>query len=164
MKRILIVFMVVALTLVVTHEMAAAQMGPGMMEQGQGYGGGQQQGQQQGHGWGYNCPGPGAMHGYGMGPGMMGGWGGYGMGPGMGGYGMGPGMMGGWGGYGMGPGYGPMNQKFLDETKDMRRELNTKMFDYMEEIRKPQPDQKKLDSLRGDIWNLNKQIYEKYSQ
>jgi len=77
---------------------AWAQMGPGMM----------------GGGWGYG--------GQGMGPGMMGG---YGMGPGMmGGYGMGPGMM---GGYGMGPemmrGYGPGGYGALNLTDEQRKQV-----------------------------------------
>ncbi len=108
------------------------QMGPGMM----GYG-----------------MGPGMM-GYGMGPGMMG----YGMGPGMMGYGMGPGMM---GGYVTGRGYSKAYQKFFDETKDLRKDLNGKMFDYFEALRNPQTKPETITKLRKEILDLNNKIYEK---
>ncbi len=183
MRKLLIMVLVAALAIAVAYELPQAQMGgPGMMGEGQEYGGQQAPERQGGYGpgWGYGCPGPGMMWGYG--PGMMGGWGGYGMGPGMmggwGGYGMGPGMMHGWGGYGMGPGmmhgwgggygpgygYGPESQKFLDETRDLRQQLHMKMFDYMEAARNPNTKPEQLNKMQEEIWNLKKQIYEKYSR
>jgi hypothetical protein len=92
--------------------------------------------------------GPGYGHmGYGPGYGMMG----YGPGYGMMGYG--PGYMMGYGpGYGMmgyGPGYGPESEKFLKETADIRRELNTKTFEYNEALRTG--DEKKAEALAKDI-------------
>jgi len=123
------------------------QMGPGMMG---------------GYGWG-----PGMMGGYGMGPGMMGG---YGWGPGMmGGYGMGPGIM---GGYGMGPGmtggygygYSKEQQKFLDDTADLRRELHSKQFDYNEARRDPKAKTETLEKLANEIRGLQRKIYEKARQ
>ena len=126
--------------------------------------------------------GNGGDYGYGMGPGMMGG--GYGCGYG---YGMGPGMMGGGYGYGMGPGmmgypYGPNNgpgysnrvgsawnnrqlseqtQKFLDQTVDLRRQLNDKEFDYREAMRNPATPPETAVKLEKEIINLRNQISKK---
>ncbi|RME65041.1 MAG: hypothetical protein D6778_06935, partial [Nitrospirae bacterium] len=57
-------------------------------------------------------------------------------------WGMGPGMMGGYGpGYCTGPGscFGPQayDQKFLDETRDLRKQLHEKRFEYFEALRNP---------------------------
>jgi len=144
-------------------------MGPGMMGGGYGYG-----------------MGPGMMGGYGMGPGMMGGYGygmgpgmmyGYGMGRGMHGYGMGPGMMYGYGnmpcpqgryGGGYGPGFGRRGfaspekyQKFLGETRELRKKLHDLMFDYREMARDPKTDEKQLAKTEKEIDDLRKQIWEK---
>ena len=147
-------------------------MGPGMM----GYGG---------YGNGYGM-GPGMMgyggygNGYGMGPGMMG-YGGYGNG-----YGMGPGMMG-YGGYGngygmMGPGmmgYGgrynsprqgwnaprgwdpQQQQKFLNDTVQLRKELNEKRFEYFEAQRNPNTSREQLISIEKQIQDLQAKLYDK---
>jgi hypothetical protein len=64
----------------------------------------------------------------------------------------------------MAPGYGPMNQQFLDETRELRRDLHMKMFDYMEEMRKPDPDEKMLEDMRDNISDMKKQIREKYNR
>lgn len=102
------------------------------------------------------------------------GWGGQ-MGYGNGGYMMGPGMMGqGYGGYMMGPGMmgqgygghmygytGGDNQKFLDETKDLRTELNEKQFEYTEAVRNPNTDEKTIEKLQKEITNLQDKITEK---
>jgi len=135
------------------------QWGPGMMGYGYGMGPGMM-------GYGYGM-GPGMM-GYGMGPGMMG----YGMGPGMMGYGMGPGMMGGCDmgpgmmGYGMGPGRmgyynNPRMQKFLDETHDLRKELHSKRFEYMEAVRNPKTSPEDMEKLRKEIFDLSTDLYKK---
>jgi len=128
-----------------------------------------------GYGMGYGM-GPGMMGGYGMGygmgPGMMGGYGmGYGMGPGMmggygPGYGMGPGMMGGYGpGYGMGPGmmggYAPQTQKFLDETRDLRKEIHNKQFEYAEAQRDPKTTPETLWLLEKELRELTGKLSEK---
>jgi hypothetical protein len=162
------------------------QMYPGMMG---GYGYGMGPGMMRG---GYGM-GPGMM-GYGMGPGMMGGYGyGYGMGPGMmGGYGrgmgpgmmgscgypgcgMGPGMMGGYG-YGMGPGmmgYFPPaqneqnfkeNQKFFNETRELRKKLHDLKFEYNEALRNPDTTQKDLEKMNEEMAGIWKQIYEKRNE
>jgi hypothetical protein len=134
-------------------------------------------------GYGGYGMGPGMM-GYGMmGPGMMG-YGGYGMGPGMMGYGncgmMGPGMMG-RGGYGMMGrgmmGYGMMGpgmmrgynrgydaeayKKFMDETRNLRKLLHDKKFEYFEAVRNPETTRETLSKLDKEIWDLQKQIYDK---
>jgi hypothetical protein len=150
-------------------------MNPGMM----GYGG-------------YGMMGPGMMGPGMMGPGMMG-YGGYGMmGPGMmnrmmgyGGYGMmghgmmGPGMMNpgmmGYGGCGMmSPGmtgrgmmwqYGAKDyKKFLDDTKDLRKQLYDRKFEYFEAARKPDADRKKLAEIEKDMWEIQKKINEKWQK
>jgi hypothetical protein len=114
-----------------------AQMGPGMMDPGWGYGPGY-------YGYGPGMMGPGMMgpgygYGYGMmGPGMMGPGYGYGhgmMGPGMmgPGWGYGPGMMG--RDWGRGPQYGPQYQqprKPLEE-KDVKGMLEN----YLRSTRNP---------------------------
>lgn len=104
------------------------------------------------------------MMGYGMGPGMMG----YGMGHGMKGYGMGPGMMGyGMMGCGMGPGmmgYGMMDfdkdeyEKFLDNTRDLRKEMHMKKFDYFEAMRDPEKNKEKIDKIRSEMKDIKKKI------
>jgi hypothetical protein len=161
MKRVIICLAILSIFTVFAISYA---QGPGMM------GGGQQ-------GWNYcpYCGQPLGQGGYGMGPGMMGpGYGGYGMGPGMmgpgyGGYGMGPGMM---GGYGMGPGmmghgyYGQSEecQKFLDQNAGVRKELNSKRFDYFEAIRNPKTTPETVAKLEKEIRELQEKIYSKAPQ
>ena len=150
----------------------------GMMGQGMGRGG-------MGYG-GYGMMNPNmmgrmrGMMGYGMGPGMMG----YGMGSGMmGGMGqgmMGPGgcdMMGGGMGTGMmghhqmmhGPGSSGMvgefsseeQQKFLNNTVDLRKQLMMKKFDYHEASRNPETKPEVFKKIEKDMWELQKQITDK---
>jgi hypothetical protein len=150
-------------------------MTPGMMGS-YGYGMGSQM--MGGYGYGMN---PGMMMGgYGMGPSMMGGYGmmpnmmGYGMGPGMMGYGMGPGMMGSYG-YGYGAGskmmtpeiekqykeYSEKNNRFLDETKSLRKELHSLKFEYSEALRSTPEPNEKLDKMRKEMFDLHQKIYNK---
>ncbi len=100
-----------------------------------------------------------------FGPGWFGG------GPMMG-YGtMGPGMMGYYGGgtWCTGPGscftqgaYGPAyNSKFLEETKDLRKQLNDKRFEYFEALRNPETKPETITKLQKEIWDLQQKIYEK---
>ena len=164
MKRVVICLAILSIFAVFAISYA---QGPGMM--GPGYGG------------------------YGMGPGMMGGgqqgWqycpycgqqfgqGGYHMGPGMmgqGGYGMGSGMMGGYGrgGYGMGPGmmgpgyYGQSEacQKFLDENAGLRKELNTKRFEYFEAVRNPKTTAESAAKVEKELRDLQEKLYSKAPQ
>jgi hypothetical protein len=158
-------------------------MEPGMMG---GYGYGMGSGMMGDHGYGM---GPGMMggYGYGMGPGMMGGHG-YGMGPGMmggHGYGMGPGMMHNYGygrGSGMygGCGYGPWTkgdcygrdnapgyqspeqyQKFMEETKILRKKLHDLRFEYAEVLRDPKSTGEDRKNLEKEISDLQQKIQEK---
>ncbi len=101
------------------------------------------------------------MHGQGMkGQGMMGQGMGMMMGPGMmrdmmGHMGMmGPGMM---------KDYWskPEVKKFLDETKDLRKSLHMKKFEYMEALRNPDTPKETLTKLRQDMKKLKIQLFEK---
>jgi hypothetical protein len=119
----------------------------------------------------------GMMGGYGMGSGMMGsGMMGGMMGPGMMGMmrnmmmcpGMGQGMMGGGCGM-MGPGmmwgYNVVwYQKFLDETVDLRRQLNSKTFEYYEALRDPKTKTEDIVELQKEIQELQRKIYEKATE
>lgn len=168
-------FLIICLFLLAGTAAALAQPGGHMM------------GQQQDEEWAYPPYGWGSGAGCCMGPGMMPGWGGgpgYGMGSGMipgwcggSGYGMGPGMMygrGGGPGYGMGPGmmYGrgggsgweaqnKAYQKFLEQTRDLRKELHMKMFDFMELIRTGAASEK-IEKAQDEIERLRKELYKKY--
>ncbi len=87
----------------------------------------------------------------------MGGWGGCDMGPGYGcqmmGYGhMGP-MMGGYG-------YG-YDQKFLDETADLRKQLHEKRFEYFEALRDPKTTPQTVATIEKEIREIQEKIYEK---
>ena len=90
---------------------------------------------------------------------MMGGTG-YGgmMGPGMmGGFGMGPGMM----GWNTGPDRSGYDQKFLNETRELRKELNDKRFEYFEALRNPESKPDKIAKLEKEISELQQKLYEK---
>jgi len=83
-------------------------------------------------------------------------------GPGWGGYGMGYGSM------MMGPGYGGQmmgqggyDQKFLDETVDLRKELHEKRFEYMEALRDPKTDKDTIAKIEKEIDELQDKIVEK---
>ncbi len=149
MKRIAIVsVLIVALTagLGFAQMGGQQQMGKDAMKHGQGM---MKETQQ-------ICPQMGTGMGMMMGPGMMGGM----MGPGMmrsmmGHMGMmGPGMM---------KGYWskPKVKKFLDDTKDLRKELHMKKFEYMEALRNPDTPKETLTSLRKDMKKLMIQLFEK---
>lgn len=85
----------------------------------------------------------------------MGGWGGYGMGFGYGGHMMGYGHMGPMmGGYGY-------DQKFLDETRELRKQLHEKMFEYQEAIRDPKTTPETVTALEKEIYELKEKIYDK---
>ncbi len=126
-----------------------------------------------------------AHGGYGYGGYGMGGYGMMGPGYGYGGYGMmGPGMMGGGygngyacpgygGGYGNGGGYGsawnngwntPNNQKFLDDTVQLRKQLNDKRFEYQEALRNPNTTREQLAKIEKDMIDLQAKISDKAQQ
>ncbi len=117
-------------------------------------------------------------HNNGYGPGqMMGGNGNYGMmGPGMmgGGYGMGPGMMSGYGGgYADCPGAASFGkdgwnsesqQKFLEETVGLRKELNDKRFDFIEAQRNPNTTREQLATLEKELIDIRTKLQDKADQ
>ena len=125
--------------------------------------------------------------GYGYG-GRMGGYGGYMMGPGYGGHMMGPGyggyMMGpGYRGYRMGPGWGrgygrgygnlsdeqqakidAAQNKFLDETRTLRRDLDQKGDELRREMDRENPDAKKVAEIQKQISKLQAEFDQKAVQ
>jgi len=142
--------------------------GYGMMRPGaMGYGGSGMMGYS-----GYGMMGPGAM-GYGgnamMGHHQMM----HGMGSGMMGYGMGLGMMGGGGcgmmGYGMGPGMmrgyaSNAYEKFMNDTKDLRKKLHDKKFEYYEAVRQPDITREDVSKIEKEMWKIKKNINDKWQQ
>ncbi len=72
------------------------------------------------------------------------------MGPGYGGH-----MMS-WGG----PGYG-YDQKFLNETTELRKELHNKRFEYFEALRNPETTKETITNLEKEIGKLQDKVYEK---
>ncbi len=104
---------------------------------------------------------------------MMGG-GGYGM---MGGgYGMGPGMMDDYGdndggcnhpgavGFGRNGWTSEQNQKFLDDTVALRKEMQDKRFDYREALRNPKTTRQQLSKIEKEMIDLRDKIYDKAPQ
>jgi len=93
------------------------------------------------------------------------------LGPGGGQYGMGPGMMGGYGyGYGYGPGgrhmrgpgyQGEACRKFLDDTAPLRKDLNSKRYEYFEALRNPKTDPETARKLERELFDLQEKIYAK---
>jgi hypothetical protein len=98
---------------------------------------------------------------------------GYGMG-GNGGHMMGNGMMGGYyGGYGNCPGAAGFDQsswnnekqqKFLNETAGLRKEMHDKRFAYMEAQRNPQTTRAELMAMEKEMMVLQEKIHEKAEQ
>jgi len=89
---------------------------------------------------------------YKSGPGMM-------MGQGMTQFGMGPGMIRGIGVMGYIP--SEAFQKFFDDTREMRKQLNGLMFDYAELLRKPKQDPAERITLENEIMALRQKVYDK---
>ena len=173
MKRIILITI---LTIGLTATYGFAQMGQGMMDSGKGMMGSGQgmmggQSQQQtgeasdGSGY-YPCQQMmgGGMMGQGhMGGGMMGQ--GH-MGGGMMGRGhMGGGMMGGYGYRGDDPEafkkYQDEYQKYMNDTKDLRKTLHNRMFEYKEALRDPATTRKSLLKLEKEMMDLKWELYEK---
>jgi Spy/CpxP family protein refolding chaperone len=109
------------------------------------------------------------------------GYGGYMMGPGYGGYMMGPGMM---YGYGYGPGYGghmtgygpygtgnlsqqdaakleQSQEKFFNDTRDLRNTIQEKQFALNQELQQPNPNQDKVLNLQKELSQLESQFDQK---
>jgi Spy/CpxP family protein refolding chaperone len=104
-----------------------------------------------------------------------GGYGGYMMGPGYGGHMMGQGYGPNYGGYG-GCGYGTqasqlspeqtkkldeLRQKQWEETKGLREELFKKYQELESLYAQPNPDQKAIDKLQKETFNLEQRLREK---
>ena len=85
------------------------------------------------------------------------------------GYAHGPNWFGGGYGHMSGPGYGghmmgwkgEYDQKFLDETKDIRKELHNKKFEYSEAIRNPETTSETVTKLEQEIQTLQEKLYAK---
>jgi hypothetical protein len=108
-----------------------------------------------------------------MGQGMMG-WGGCGMmgqgmmGGGMMGHhqmmhgGMGQGMMGGMMGPGMMQGYDEKDyQKYLDDTRELRRKMHGKKFEYSEALRNAETKPETMKRLQKEMWEIQKKLYDR---
>ena len=112
--------------------------------------------------------GPGMMNPGMMGSGMMG-YGGCNMMGGMMGSGMGQGMM---GHHKMMHGSGSSRmmgevsseeqQKFLNNTVDLRKQLMMKRFDYSEALRNPETKPEAFKKIEKDMWELQKKITDKW--
>jgi len=82
-------------------------------------------------------------------------------------YGWGPSWMMGWGPSMMswtgGTCYGAYgyNQKFLDETKELRKKLNDKRFEYFEALRNPKTSPETIEKLQKEIFELQQKILKK---
>lgn len=133
MKRLLVTLTVVG---ILALGAGAFAFGPGW------FGGSNMMG---GTGYGGMMMGSGMMGGYGMGPSMMGG------------YGMGPGMM----GWNAGPDRYGYDQKFLNETRDLRKQLHEKRFEYFEALRNPETPPETITKLEKEITELQQKIFEK---
>jgi len=103
--------------------------------------------------------------------GMMGpGYRGYMMGPGYGGHMMGPGW-----GRGYGPGYGNLTDeqaakidaardKFYDETRSLRRDIDDKAYELGKEMDKENPDTNKVGELQKQLSKLRAEFDQKAVQ
>ncbi len=81
-------------------------------------------------------------------------------------WGMGPGWMMGYGaGFCGGPGacFGPYgyDQKFLEETRELRKQLNDKRFEYFEALRDPNTTPETIEKLEKEIYDLQQKLYAK---
>jgi hypothetical protein len=56
---------------------------------------------------------------------------------------------------------GGYDQKFLDDTTDLRKELHDKKFAYSEAIRDPKTEPEAIVKLEKEIRDLENKIYEK---
>lgn len=63
---------------------------------------------------------------------------------------MGPGMM-----------YQPQMQKFLDETRELRKEIHMKQFEYFEALRNPKTSRETLEGLQKQLNDLMLKLQKK---
>ena len=79
------------------------------------------------------------------------------------GYGMSPGRM----GYGYQEDfkkYQEKQEKFLEETKELRRKLHSMKFDFSEEARDPEANREKLQEMEKEMYELHEKIRAKAVQ
>ena len=93
-----------------------------------------------------------------------------------GGYGMGPGMMDDYGdndggydhpgavGFGRNGWTREQNQKFLDDTVELRKEMHDKRFEYREALRNPKTTRQQLSKMEKEMIDLRDKIYDKAPQ
>jgi peptidoglycan hydrolase CwlO-like protein len=55
-------------------------------------------------------------------------------------------------------------QKFLDVTKDLRKQLHDMKFEYFELARNPETKPEDIDKLKKEMQELQKKIFEKMPQ
>mgnify|MGYP006287144231 FL=1 len=134
--------------LITTLILVLVGAGVALAQGGWGYGG-HMRGYGGGHMKGYDCPrgGHGPHMGYGGG-------------------------MRGYGGPGYGSGYGDLSKedydkleaardKFFDETRELRREMDDKRYAMQQEMAKENPDRDKVKALQGDLSKLRSEFDEK---
>lgn len=92
------------------------------------------------------------------------------------GYGMGPGMMEDYGfnngehhypgaaGFGRNGWTSEQNQKFQDDTVELRKEMHHKRFEYMEAVRNPKSTRQQLSMMEKQMIDLRDKIYDKAPQ
>jgi hypothetical protein len=56
---------------------------------------------------------------------------------------------------------GGYDQKFLDETADLRKELHNKKFEYFEAVRNSETDSSTITKLEKEIREIQEKISEK---
>ena len=91
-------------------------------------------------------------------------------------YGMGPGMMRdyrhnedgynhpGAAGFGRNGWTSEQNQKFLDDTVELRKEMHNKRFEYREALRNPKTTRQQLSKIEKEMIDLRDKIYDKAPQ
>jgi hypothetical protein len=166
MKRVMMI-MIFTISLIASYGYAEREghmMGSGMMGS-PGYGEEAKEYGQSMMGYGGHGMMGGGMMGYGMGPCMMGGGM---MGQGMMGHHqmmhgtMGQGMMGGMMGPGMMQGYDAEEyQKYLDDTRELRRKMHGKKFEYSEALRNTETKPETMKRLQKEMWEIQKKIYDR---
>jgi len=75
---------------------------------------------------------------------------------------MGCGMMGGGMGKGMMDDLGPEEQqKYLDATRELRKKLHDKQFEFGEVARNPKTTREELLKKKKEVWDLQQKLHEK---
>ena len=56
------------------------------------------------------------------------------------------------------------NQKFLDDTVELRKEMHNKRFEYREALRNPKTTRHQLSKIEKEMIDLRDKIYDKVPQ